>query len=205
MSAAPASAKETSAHATDPEIWLARHGDYLYRFAMFRLRDRAAAEDVVQETLLAALQARARFASLSTERTWLVSILKHKLADRFRRMSREAALMTREDDAGGDDGEFFDQAGAWREGHRPSDWDADPAALLERKEFWEAIYKCLGALPARLASVFILREIDGLTGEEICEQLNIKPNNLWVMLHRARLQLRHALEQRLALHRQGVF
>ena len=195
MSAATAIAKETSAHATDPEIWLGRHGDYLYRFAMFRLRDAAAAEDVVQETLLAALQARRRFNCLSTERTWLVGILKHKLADRFRRMSRESALAARGDESGGDGGddvEFFDEAGAWREGHRPREWD--PAALLERREFWETIYKCLGALPARLASVFILREIDGLTSEEICEVLSIKVNNLWVMLHRARLHLRRCLE-----------
>jgi RNA polymerase sigma-70 factor, ECF subfamily len=197
MSAVLAVAQEASFSASEPEIWLNRHGDYLYRFAMFRLRDPLAAEDVVQETLLAALQSRNSFACLSTERTWLAGILKHKVMDYFRQRSRAVTFNTADDEWGENDVEFFDQAGEWKDGARPGDWNADPLTLLERKEFWESLYQCLNLLPRRTASAFILREIDGLSSEEICAHLNITPNNLWVMLHRARLHLRQALERSL--------
>jgi len=129
MSAALAIAQEALPHVTDPEIWLERHGDYLYSFAMFRLRDAVAAEDVLQETLLAALQSRKGFACLSTERTWLVGILKHKVMDYFRRAGRGRACASDEDEPVDCDAEFFDQAGAWKEGCRPVEWDADPVSL----------------------------------------------------------------------------
>lgn len=198
MSAALAIATESNCSSIQPEIWLERYGDYLYRFAMFRLRDASLAEDVLQETLLAALQSHQKFAHLSTEKTWLVGILKHKIMDHFRRTSRESIYITHEDESGESEADFFDKAGAWREDRRPSQWSVDPAADLEQKELWEIFYSCLDKLPERTARIFILREVDGLTSDEICEQLNIKPNNLWVMLHRARLQLRLELEQYLA-------
>src|SRR5215510_12490677 len=96
----------------DPTIWLERHGDYLYRYAMLRLRDSSAAEDVVQETLLAALKSAARFAGASSERTWLVGILKHKISDWFRRQ-RETT------DSINSDEEFFDKDGFWKSEKRP--------------------------------------------------------------------------------------
>ncbi len=181
----------------DPSAWLDNHGDYLYRYALFRLRDAALAEDAVQETLLAALQAYAKFAGRGSERTWLVGILKHKVADHFRRASREApAPMHAGEEFAHED--FFRVAGEWqdhwRPEHAPSDWQANPATRAEQKEFWLIFQTCLAPLPARIASAFVLREVDGLSSAEICEVLSINVNNLWVMLHRARLHLRHCLE-----------
>ena len=188
--------------AKDPQVpdagaWVDEHGDYLYRYALFRLRDTALAEDAVQETLLAALQAYANFAGRGSERTWLVGILKHKIMDHFRRTSREAPVPQREDEAFADEN-FFRTEGEW-EGHwrveqAPSEWHASPVALVEQGEFWLVFQHCLGPLPPRIASVFVMREVDGLTSEEICAVLSIKVNNLWVMLHRARLHLRRCLE-----------
>lgn len=181
----------------DPGAWVDKHGDYLYRYALFRLRDAALAEDAVQETLLAALQAYAKFAGRGAERTWLVGILKHKVADHFRRMSREAPAPVA-DGAEFAHEDFFRDRGEWQDHWRPeqapSDWHADPAALAEQHEFWLVFQACLEPLPARIASAFVLREVDGLTSEEICAALSVTPNNLWVMLHRARLHLRHCLE-----------
>ncbi|HEX8070498.1 MAG TPA: sigma-70 family RNA polymerase sigma factor [Pyrinomonadaceae bacterium] len=183
--------------APDPAAWVDAHGDYLFRYALFRLRDRAAAEDVVQETLLAALQAYAKFAGRGSERTWLVGILKHKITDHFRRASREAAPPEREGAEFAHE-EFFRPDGPWTEHweqqYAPSDWHASPAALAEQHEFWLVFQECLGPLPERTANAFVLREVDGLTSEEICEILSITVNNLWVMLHRARLHLRRCLE-----------
>ena len=169
------------------------HRRRLYAVAVRMLGSTAAAEDAVQETLLAALQAHARYAGRGSERTWLVGILKHKIADHFRRQSREAQAPVHEGDEFAHE-EFF-RTGEWQDHwkveYAPTDWHADPAALAEQHEF---LQDCLGPLPQRTASAFVLREVDELTSEEICATLGITVNNLWVMLHRARLHLRHCLE-----------
>jgi RNA polymerase sigma-70 factor (ECF subfamily) len=188
----------------DPTAWVDQHGDYLFRYAVFRLRDVAVAEDVVQETLLAALQAYQSFAGRGSERTWLVGILKHKIIDHFRRRSRETPFDPHEGESL-EHHELFMQTGEWV-GHwvavvepdkahlGPIEWNTNPAALLEQSEFWEVFNRCLSALPARIASAFTLREMDGLRSEEICEVLSISNSNLWVMLYRARTHLRHCIE-----------
>ncbi|MGH9907191.1 MAG: sigma-70 family RNA polymerase sigma factor [Pyrinomonadaceae bacterium] len=184
-------------HSPDPGRWLDDHGDYLFKYAVFRLRDDTAAEDAVQETFLAALKAYEKFEGRGSERTWLVGILKHKVVDHFRRAVREAPL-GEEVDEGNDHREFFERAdewqGHWNNHYAPTDWHATPAELLERSDFWKVFTDCLSPLPQRTADAFTLREVDGHTSEEICEILSISVNNLWVMLHRAQLQLRNCLE-----------
>lgn len=180
--------------AVNPESWVDQHGDYLYSFALLRLRDHELAEEIVQETFLAALKARQNFAGQSSERTWLVGILKHKIVDHYRRARREQPVA---DIEGGAD-ELFREAGEWA-GHwteegAPQEWANDPSQLLEQEEFWKVFNRCLAQLPQRLAEAFTLREIDGYSSEEICAILAISPNNLWVMLHRARAMLRRSLE-----------
>ena len=179
---------------SDPETWVEAHGDCLYRFALLRLRDPKLAEEVVQETLLAALQSRDRFLGQSSERSWLIGILKHKVIDHFRRNRRESPV----EDVGQFEEEMegaFDEQGHWkRDETGPAEWAADPDTLLERKEFWTAMERCLSKLPSRMASAFSLREIDDIDSGEVCETLNISTSNLWVLLHRARMQLRKCLE-----------
>jgi RNA polymerase sigma-70 factor (ECF subfamily) len=175
------------------ESWLDEHGDALYRYALVRVRNAAAAEDLVQETLLAALTARERFAGQSSVRTWLIAILKNKLIDYLRRHAREAPLA---DDPDDDliDAMFQDDPGQhWRS--PPSVW-ANPAGALEQTQFWEAFTDCLQQLPPRQAKAFGLCELDGLTGEEACKVLELTASNLWVLMHRARLRLRQCLETR---------
>ena len=183
----------------DPERWLEQYGDYLYGYALSRLREPEVAEELVQETLLAALTGRERFAGQCSERTWLISILKHKVIDHFRRMTRERLFDTLESHIS-DTEEAFHTDGAWKghwrtaEGFAPADWGSNPETELESQEFWRMFERCLSELPPRLAQVFMLREVDAYTSEEICDLIDITPNNLWVMLHRARLQLRRSLE-----------
>ncbi|MEO6393463.1 MAG: sigma-70 family RNA polymerase sigma factor [Pyrinomonadaceae bacterium] len=181
----------------DPGVWLDQHGDYLFKYAVVRLRDDTAAEDAVQETFLAALKAYENFQGRGSERTWLVGILKHKIIDHFRRVKREAPI-GEDVDEGSDHPEFFERTdqwtGHWHTEHAPSDWHATPEQLVERADFWLVFGDCLSPLPQRTASAFTFREVDGLTSEEICELLSISVNNLWVMLHRARLHLRNCLE-----------
>ena len=181
----------------DAGVWLDQHGDYLFKYASFRLRDQSAAEDVVQETFLAALKAYEKFEGRGSERTWLVGILKHKIMDHFRRTAREAP-MGQAEDAGPEHAEFFTRTDGWdnhwNNDYAPTDWHATPAQLVEQGDFWRVFNECLSPLPPRTASAFTLREVDGMSSEEICEMLSITVNNLWVMLHRARLHLRNCLQ-----------
>jgi len=182
---------------SEPEKWVDEHGDSLYGYAMFRLRDQHAAEDAVQETLLAALHARDQYRGQGSERTWLIGILKNKIIDHFRRISRSREIAP----ANYDEQEEYDpferagqRTGHWRADFAPTNWQLDASTVLESKEFWVTFDRCLSQLPQKTAMAFTLREIDGLSSEEVCEVLNVSQNNLWVMLHRARLKLRSSLE-----------
>jgi len=179
---------------SDPESWVDQYGDYLFRYALFRIRDPQVAEDVVQEAFLAALQARDRFTGLSSERTWLAGILKHKILDYFRKTSHESCVDHEERVTQNLEDQFDDQ-GHWKTpGIGPKEWDEDPSKSLERKEFWDVLTRCLAELPPRHARAFSLREVDDLSSDEICKVLNVSATNLWVVLHRARNHLRRCLE-----------
>jgi RNA polymerase sigma-70 factor (ECF subfamily) len=172
------------------------YGDLLYRFALSRVEDPSVAEDLVQETFLAALKARENFQGRSTARTWLIAILKHKIVDHIRKRVREHIsdkVESLSDAAANDpvDGNFKDDGG-WR--HHPSKWVVNPMKLYEQKEFMDVLYRCLADLPERQAGVFMMREIDGSSTEEICKALNISATNSWVMLYRARVWLRQCIE-----------
>jgi RNA polymerase sigma-70 factor (TIGR02943 family) len=182
-------------HLSDPSEWVDLHGDSLFRYALLRTRDPRVAEDLVQETFLAALQDRAQFAGRSSERTWLIGILKHKILDYFRQTSRESTLDSDDQKTTEVVADLFDDQGYWQSpATAPKNWTEDPSQILERKEFWDVLAHCMAALSPRQAQAFSLREIDDLDSEEICKLLNISATNLWVMLHRARSHLRRCLE-----------
>lgn len=179
----------------DPETWLDRHGNALYRFALLRLRDAQKAEEVVQETLVAALQARARYSGDASVRTWLIGILKHKIIDLFRHEAREALVeSTGLSSAEGDpfaEEDCFDARGHWRE--KISDW-GNPEDTLARGQMMAILQRCLDALPERLARLFMLREVMEETTDAICQEMAISETNVWTMLYRARMGLRKCLD-----------
>ncbi|HEV3009336.1 MAG TPA: sigma-70 family RNA polymerase sigma factor [Burkholderiales bacterium] len=165
-----------------------RERDYLLRYASLQLRDRHAAEDAVQETLVAALAGEAGFEGRANLRTWLTGILKHKIIDAIRRMSREATLLPEADTAEFD--ALFNERGHWIEA--PGAW-ADPDASLEQKRFFAALEACLARLPQKIAQAFMMREHLGFETGEICKELAITPTHCWVLLYRARMALRECL------------
>lgn len=181
------------ARISDPSTWVDRHGDYLYRYALMRVRSRELAENVVQETYLAALTGRNSFSGCSSEKTWMVGILKHKIVDQFRKSFREKAVTEIQTDEKQTIDQFYDAVGQPKQ--YPRGWMPDPEALLHSKEFWEALHECLNRLPERTAAAFMMREFENQSTEEICQALRVTPTNLWVILHRARLQLRMLLEE----------
>ena len=181
----------------DPTDWLGEHGDYLYRYVLVRVRDTAAAEDLLQETLLAAMGSYQAHEGRSSERTWLIGIMKHKVVDYFRRLARTPEFQMSSEE-GREDLDWFESEGAWRghwrEDQAPVSWPVEAIRLLESREFWETFDRCLARLSPQMAIAFTLREIDGLSSEEICEILDVTQKNLWVILHRGRAKLRHFLE-----------
>jgi RNA polymerase sigma-70 factor, ECF subfamily len=170
--------------------WLNEHGDYLYRFALARLRDTHQAEDVVQETFLAAIKSNS-YAEQSSPRTWLTGILKHKIIDVMRKSKREtpASELMSDQDANMD--EFFDATGHWAD--KPLEWDM-PETALEQKQFFKVLQSCLDKIPSKLAALFVMRDVHETDNEEICKELNITTTNAWVMLYRARMGIRKCLE-----------
>jgi RNA polymerase sigma-70 factor (ECF subfamily) len=165
---------------------------YLLRYAALQLRDAAAAEDAVQEALLAALVGEAGFAGRANLRTWLTGILKHKIVDVIRRQNRERPVESLEPDGQADDFDgLFNRRGHWEEA--PDAWE-QPEGALGQKQFLAALEACLRALPERTARVFMMREHLGLETSEICKELGITPTHCWVMLHRARMALRLCLQ-----------
>ena len=158
---------------------------YLLRYAILQLRDPHAAEDAVQETLVAALAGEASFGGRSNLRTWLTGILKHKIVDAIRRSSRDPEPLpeTAEFDA------LFDETGHW--GEPPAAW---PENSLEQKQFFAVLEKCLAALPAKTAQAFMMREHMGFDTDEICQEIGVTPTHCWVLLYRARMALRECLQ-----------
>jgi RNA polymerase sigma-70 factor (ECF subfamily) len=179
---------------TDPERWVDDHGDVLYRYALARVRKPEIAQDLVQETLLAAMRSHERFAGQSSVRSWLCGILKHKLGDYYRKLGRETSFTDLEflsDECA----EKFVPEGYWVHMNGPKEWKPEADEVMHRDEFWKTMRDCLSKLPERVASVFMMREMDEVESKEICATFSISDSNLWVMLHRARMALRECLAQ----------
>lgn len=187
-------------HTIEPQFWVDRYGDYLYNYAIVRVNDSEKAGDLVQDTFLAGLKARDNFQGRSSERTWLISILKRKIIDTYRRnsSSRESSMSQYQEDIS--DGDFYRGddpfKGHWLEGKGPNSHSLMPEGELEQDELRQIIEKCISLLPPKLASVFIMKLIDETESDEVCKELEITPSNLWVILHRARLKMRECVESK---------
>jgi RNA polymerase sigma-70 factor (TIGR02943 family) len=173
--------------------WVDEHGDCLYRYALARVRKPEVAEDLVQETFLAAVRAYDKFGGRSSVRSWLCGILKHKIIDHYRKAGRETSFTDLEF-LSDEFSEKFVPQGFWRHAIGPADWQPDASEVMEQGEFWQTMQRCLAKLPVKIANVFSMREMEDIPSKEICALLSISESNLWVMLHRARMALRECLE-----------
>lgn len=183
----PGEESEAARELAPPGEWVERYGDALYRYALSRLRQSHEAEEAVQETFLAALAVRQQFAGRSEPLSWLLGILRHKIASWLRAAVRQGTRVE-EDDL---DAWVFDGSGHWR---KPTVRWTDPAELAERQDFWRVVRGCLAKLPRGMAEAFTLRTLEECDPVEVCQTLAISSTNLWVLLHRARLRLVHCLQ-----------
>ncbi|MEJ2529616.1 MAG: sigma-70 family RNA polymerase sigma factor [Gammaproteobacteria bacterium] len=168
----------------------------MLRFATLQLRDRAAAEDAVQEALSAAYTQRERYAGRAKLKTWVFSILRNKIIDILReRIKHQAYSLSDSEDTGCDLDHHFNDRGYWIKEEKPYDW-GQPEAVFDNEQFWQILDICLNAMNENIAQVFMMREMLGLKTSEICSELTITENNCWVILYRARSRLRVCMEQK---------
>lgn len=179
---------------SDPSGWVDAYGDRLFRYALSRLRDERAAEDLVQDTLVTALKARAKFAGESSELTWMTGILRNKLFEHYRKQSREVPL-TPEEDADDREEANFEGGRHWKPELAPRDWGPEPEKSAETAEFSAALRTCLDALTPNVARAFVLREMEGVEHRECADVMGVPPGRLAVLLYRARMRLRRCLEK----------
>jgi len=184
---------QSATNAPDPRQWVGRYADYLYSYAVSRLDDEEQARDLVQETFLAALEKLADFRGASSERTWLTAILKYKIIEVYRKRN-SGVLMVRVDQ--GPELEFFEaDNGHWKEEFAPRPFGIEAADEMLRKELAAILQRCIQRLPALWRSIFSLKHFDDEATETICRDLKITPANFWVIIHRAKLNLRACLQK----------
>jgi RNA polymerase sigma-70 factor (TIGR02943 family) len=171
--------------------WVKDYSDMLYRYAMPRVSDSDIAKDLVQETFLAAWRNIETYKGEASEKNWLFTILKNKIIDHYRKASTR--LTDKLTDA--NDDVQFDEVGHWNKENKPNEWGIDYSNPVEAKEFYSVLAKCKNKLKEIQNTVFSMKYLDGFDSEDICKELGITASNYWVLLHRAKVQLRGCLEK----------
>lgn len=171
--------------------WVNEYSDELLRYTIFKVSDRVVAEDLVQNTFLAAFTAFSQFKKESSPKTWLYAILKNKIADFHRANFKKVEIKINDNEAGLD--YFFDKSDHWKNETSPIAWRSEEH-LLDNTDFNNALKFCMNKLPAQWHSALQLKYMEERDGKIICQELNITATNFWQILHRAKLQLRACLE-----------
>ena len=179
-----------SNHLINPNKWIDSYSDYLFNYTISRVSDREIAQDLVQDTFLAGLKSMKNFKGEASERTWLISILKRKIIDHYRKINSnkgkaEVRINYKDSESEGD----------WLEERVADPFDKTAEDTLQNAELGDAIHNCLGKLPQKQANVFKMKTILGHETEAICNELNITASNLWVIIHRARTAMADCLKE----------
>lgn len=178
-------------HQLQPNTWVDTYADYLYNYAIVRVNDTEIAKDLVQETFFAGLKSAKNYKGDATERTWLIAILKRKVIDHYRKInSKKGKAEVRINYSKNSESE-----GDWLEEQVADPFSKQENSVLENEELGLAIQECIGKLPKKQAAVFTMKTVQGISTEDICNELGINPSNLWVMIHRARTALMGCLNQ----------
>ena len=178
-------------HQLNPNNWIDLYSDYLFNYTISRVNDRVVAQDLVSETFLAGLKSMGNFKGEASERTWLVSILKRKIIDHYRKINSKKGKAEVRMNYNSD----LDTEGDWLEERVEDTFEKAAEAKLENSELGDAIYDCIAKLPAKQAEVFKMKTILGYDTETICNEMNITASNLWVLIHRARTALANCMEE----------
>ncbi len=183
--------KKMVAYKLQPETWVDQYADYLFNYAVARVSDAEIAKDLVQETFFAGLNSAKNYKGDAAERTWLIAILKRKVIDHYRKInSKKGKAEVRVNYNASSESE-----GDWLEEQVADPFSKDGDNTIENEELGLAIQECIAKLPKKQSLVFKMKTIQGMSTEDICNELGINPSNLWVMIHRARTALMGCLNQ----------
>lgn len=183
-----------SKNTLNPKLWVKSFSDTLYHFAVLRVNDTEVAKDLVQETFLAALRNVETFKGEISEKNWLFTILKNKIIDHYRKKS--SSLFSELNELLESANQYFDENDHWTPETAPKDWGVDYSSNVETKEFYEILNKCMDKLSEIMRIIFTMKYLDERESDEICKELNLTSSNYWVIMHRAKLQLRSCLEKK---------
>ncbi len=173
------------------EEWVNKYADILYNYTLARVADTGTAEDIVQDTFLSAWKSREGYNGDASEKNWLFAICKNKIIDHFRKKSRSMVQYAEVDTTSN----FFDEAEHWTRADQPNEWGVNYQQPVETKEFYGILDLCKKKLQEMQKNVFVMKYMEDLEADEICKVLNITPSNYWVIIHRAKLQLRKCIER----------
>ena len=187
---------DSTKHILNPDKWIDLYADYLFNYAVTRVDGHDLAKDLVQETFFSGIKGKDNFRGQAAERTWLVSILKRKIIDHYRKINsakgkKEVRMSFYEEG---------EKKGNWIEERVPQSWGNDAEKDIENAELKLALEACIQNLPEKQRMVFMLKTVQNYDTEEICNELDITSSNLWVIIHRARLQLRNCMEKKWFKH-----
>lgn len=184
-------------HTLNPTKWVELYADYLYRYAYYRVNKDDLAEDLVQDCFLAGLKAKDNYKGEASEKTWLVSILKNKIIDYYKKAStRNESPLQLNSNAPSFYDYFFDREsnGHWKTKTAPKDWAATDGNF-DTKEFYNTLEKCLEQLPKKWQGIFTMSLLDDSDAKLVCKEFDLSSSNFWVIIHRAKLQMRACLEK----------
>lgn len=190
---------KTEKYGCSPDKWVDSFADEFFRFAMYRVRNKEVAEDLVQETFLSGLKSVQSFRGDAPEKSWLYNILRNKIVDYFRKKANQEIKNSGQASEQDEDSfylSFFRKDGHWSDNRSPVHWDISLEKKLENEEFMQFLMLCISLLPETWAKVFSLKNIEELSTQDICKELDITASNLWTIVHRSKLQLRSCLEKR---------
>ena len=179
----------------DPTKWVDKYSDEMYRFALLRVKNEEHIDDILQNTILAALQAKDTFEGRSTEKTWLFGILKNKLMEYYRETNNNHKYQLELKDEVDPCESDFNGKGHWQA--LPFSWGVDPENAVEKNQIYQLLLGCIDQLSPKLRQLYVLREIEEQDSETICQDFKITPNHLFVSLHRIRNLLKKCMESHL--------
>lgn len=177
-------------HTLNPDKWVSSHADYLFNYTISRVNNHDMAKDLVQDTFFAALKAMDNFQGKASERTWLIAILKRKIIDYYRKINSAKGKAEVKMNFYSDG----EREGEWIEERVPANWNNETDKGIENEELNSVLNLCIDKLPEKYSMVFRMKTIQQFETEEICKELDITSSNLWVIIHRARTQLRRCME-----------
>jgi len=172
--------------------WVNEYAGILLSYTAARVNDTGIAEDIVQETFISAWKNREGFKGEASEKNWLFSICKNKIIDHYRKKARTPVQYAEADITA----DFFDKNEHWTKEDGPKEWGIDYNQTIEKKEFYSILEFCKQKLQELQKKVFVLKYLEDLDSDEICKLLDISSSNYWVLIHRAKLQLRSCLDKK---------